>query len=242
MDKVIVGTFHKTGTLLIREILRTACARLGYAYWQIQKDAVAAPAGWQVGHQNISVFPQVALEDPYRGAVVIRDPRDVVISGAHYHCRATEAWLFRPEERWDGRCYQEVIAGLPTDEERFLFEMANIGKFTIDCMLDVVRRRPEFLVVRFEELTTDPGMQAFRGMFAHLGFPEQDLPTLLRIAERRSLFSGKVKPSVHVRSGQPAQWTREFTPRVIEEFERLFPGAAEALGYEPSSLAALHPA
>jgi len=51
-----------------------------------------------------------------------------------------------------------------------------------------------------------------------------------------------VKPSLHVRSGRPAQWTTQFSRRVLAAFTERFGAAAEVLGYPESDAAALRAA
>jgi hypothetical protein len=43
---------------------------------------------------------------------VIRDPRDVIVSGANYHCKADEPWLHIPEKRFGGLTYHQKINSL----------------------------------------------------------------------------------------------------------------------------------
>ena len=48
-----------------------------------------------------------------------------------------------------------------------------------------------------------------------------------------ALFTGRHRPSLPVRRGQPALWRTEFTPSVAERFRERFGDAAERLGYAP---------
>ena len=175
----------------------------------------------------------------WRGALVIRDPRDVVVSGAHYHARSNEPWLHRPRDAFGGRTYQEALLALPDMEARLVFELRQTGGRTIAEMLAARERYPGFAMVRFEDLVTDHELKAFRALFAHLGFPEAAMDRLLAVAERNSVFSGRVKPSLHVRSARPAQWRSEFTPAVLQAVMQRFPDAPERLGYRPSAPALL---
>ena len=45
--KVLVGTFHKTGTVLMREVLKGAAAELGLTIWRMDdRSGRAPPAEW----------------------------------------------------------------------------------------------------------------------------------------------------------------------------------------------------
>lgn len=228
--KILVGTFHKTGTVLMRNILKAIAGEFGLRFWEQGPE----PAdGWDIRFHGGSAFRnELAL--PHRGIIVIRDPRDVVVSAAHFHCRGREGWLHRPDPRFGGLTYQEKISGLADDDERYIFEMEHFSGPVIRDMLKRAQPRPHFMIVRFEDLVTDVELQHYRTMFSHLGLPADMLPRWLETANRYSLFSGHVKPHLHVRSGRPAEWREKFGPRVLAEFRSRFGDAAEALGYDPA--------
>src|SRR5438477_10494050 len=75
------------------------------------------------------------LDDPdSRILHLIRDPRDVIISGMHYHRSSREQWLKKPKAEFDNVSYQEKLNSLPDDFRRYLFEMQNSGMRTIGAM------------------------------------------------------------------------------------------------------------
>lgn len=229
--KMLLGTFHKSGTILMLTILREIAAELGYRLWVHSKRA--EPEAWDILFHAHSIFPPEVVEQPHRGAVVIRDPRDIVISAALYHARDDsdrDPWLYEPDPKFGGRSYHEMIAALATDAEKFVFEMDNFSMRTIANMRRVLDDSQNIIRVRFEDLTTDTELSEFRRIFTWLGLRESDIEPALRIAERSSLFSGRVATK-HVRSGKPAQWREHFTPEVHAEFSRRFGDIAERLGY-----------
>ncbi|MEO3470297.1 sulfotransferase domain-containing protein [Roseomonas sp. CAU 1739] len=229
--RMLVGTFHKTGTILMLTVLRRIAAHLGYQLWVPNRNP--PPETWDIMFHAHSTFSSELLEKPHRGAVVIRDPRDIIISGAFYHARTDsdrDPWLYEPNARFGGRSYHEAIAALPTDAEKFIFEMDNFGTRTIANMRRYLDLSPDFIRVRFEDLTTDVELAEFRRMFTWLGIREADIDKALRIAQRSSLFSGEVSTK-HVRSGKPAQWRQHFTPELHAEFHKRFGDVAEQLGY-----------
>lgn len=229
--RILVGTFHKSGTVLMLTVLRRIANQLGYGLWVPNRRP--PPETWDIMLQAHSVFPADVLEQPHRGAIVIRDPRDIIISGALYHARSDsdrEPWLYQPDAKFDGRSYHEAIAALPTDAEKFVFEMDNFGMRTINNMRRHVDLLPDFIHVRFEDLIADVELTTFRRMFTWLGIREADMDRALKIAEASSLFSGQVDTK-HVRSGKPAQWRQHFTPELHAEFSKRFGDIAERLGY-----------
>lgn len=232
--KILVGTFHKTGTVLMRNILKAISEEFGLRFWEQGREPAE---GWDIRFHGGSAFRQELLQ-PHRGVIVIRDPRDVVISAAHFHCRGREGWLHKPDPQFGGMTYQEKINSLADDDERYIFEMANFSGPVIHDMLERGRSRPHFMIVRFEDLVTDVELRHFRGIFDHLGFPESMLARWLEVANRYSLFSGNVKPHLHVRSGKPAEWREKFSDRVLADFNARFGNVAELLGYDQSRASA----
>jgi hypothetical protein len=229
--RMLVGTFHKSGTILMLSIMRKIANQLGYKLWVPNRNP--PPAEWDILFHAHSNFSPEVREKPHRGVIVIRDPRDVIISGAFYHARPDsdrDPWLYVPDEKLGGRSYHDAIAAQPTDAAKFLFEMDNFGKRTMFNMRRHLDLSRDFIRVRFEDLTTDVELREFRRLFAWLGIREADMDKALAIAEQSSLFSGQVTTK-HVRSGKPAQWRQHFTPELHTEFRRRFGDLAERLGY-----------
>jgi hypothetical protein len=141
-----------------------------------------APASCAVIFEDHSNFDLAALTVPFRGLHMIRDPRDVIISGAFYHRHAAEKWLHRRQWRFGLKSCQTAINACPTEEKALLFEMENAAGRTIRAILDWDYTNPCFFEVRYEEA---------------------ELPSLLEIARQNSLFSGCRNPH-HVRSGKVA--------------------------------------
>lgn len=232
--RMLVGTFHKSGTILMLTILRRIASQLGYQLWVPNRSP--PPETWDILFQAHSAFTPANLALPYRGAVVIRDPRDVIISGTFYHARPDsnrDPWLYEPSAKFDGRSYYDAISALPTDAEKFVFEMDNFGMATLTNMRRYVDVPPDFIHIRFEDLTTDVELNVFRRLFKWIGIREADMDRALQIAEQCSLFSGKVTTK-HVRSGKPAQWRQHFTPELHAEFRKRFGDLPERLGYPPA--------
>lgn len=226
--KILAGTFHKTGTVLLRNILKAISEEFSLRFWEQGPE----PAdGWDIRFHGGSNFRR-EMAYPHRGVIIIRDPRDVIISAAHFHGRGREGWLHKPDERFGGMTYLEKINSLPNDDERYLFEMDNFSRQVILDMVERGQQRPNFLIVKFEDLVTDVDLLEYKKIFEHLGFPQSMLTRWLEIATRYSLFSGQVRPHLHVRSGKPAEWREKLSPRVLAAFRDRFGDAAEKLGYE----------
>jgi hypothetical protein len=229
--RMLVGTFHKTGTVLMLTLLRRISAELGYPLALAGR--ATPPPGWRIHFHPHSAFAREYLAAPHRGVIVIRDPRDVIISGAHYHCRADarrDPWLYVPDPRFGGRSYHEMILSRRGAEARLMFEMTHWGGRTLAHMATLAVPPPGFIHARLEDLSTDRELKTFRHMFTWLGLPPAHVAAALAIAAQISLF-GETAERTHVRSGRPAQWREEFTPAVHAAFRARFGDLPERLGY-----------
>ncbi len=227
--KILVGTHHRAGTMWIGGIFRKIARDLALEFFSGSQPDL--PRNFDIFFQNHSVIDFSRLSFEYRGVHVIRDPRDVIVSGCFYHQKASERWLHVPREKFGGLTYQQKINALPSLDDQLMFEMEYHG----DPVRDMVAwsyTNPNFIEVRYEDLRADTSLTLFRRIFTFLGFPAEVIPRLLQIAYDNSLFSGKVRNSVHVRSGDVGQWRRYFKPAHRARFLELFGDALITLGYE----------
>lgn len=190
------------------------------------------PRRFDVFFQDHSEFDFTSLAKAYRGLHLIRDPRDVIVSGAFYHQHSTEAWLHKPMAYLNGQTYQQALNRCSTLEDKLLFEMEYAGRHTIAEMLAWDYANPQFFEVKYEDLIVDVELRLFREIFLFLGFSEDQMDTLLEIAHAHSLFSGLNNDPSHVRSGQPQQWPTYFNATLKNRFDELFGDALIRLGYE----------
>lgn len=232
--KVLVGTHHKTGTVWLKVIFEAICNAYSLRFVVGSPGEAAeleAPGSFDVFFHPHSRFDFDKLELPIRGLHIVRDPRDIILSGCFYHQKSSESWLHTPREYLGGRTYQEAINSRGTLEDKILFEMENAGRATIDELIRWDYTRPSFYEVKYEDLVLDADLVLFHNIFSFLGFPGSFLPGVLAIAYRSSIFSGQVS-SGHVRSAEAGQWRRYFTRSHNERFLELFGDILIRLGYE----------
>ena len=229
-NQVVIGTHHKTGTVWLKKIFRMISSKYGlYLYSGEQQDI---PDQCHIFFQSHSRIDFGQLDDDYRGVHMIRDPRDRIISGCFYHQKSHEPWLHQPHEEFGGLTYQQKINSFSSFEEKLIFEMENAGTNGTQEMLSWDYENPQILEIKYEDLVVDEELFLFHKMFNFLGFHGSVIPDLLQIAHDNSLFSGKIKNSIHVRSGATSQWPEYFNLEIRERFEKQFPGALVRLGYE----------
>jgi hypothetical protein len=229
--KVLVGTHHKTGTVWLRTIFWRICKQHSLKLFA-GEPGQATGLDYDIFFQQHSRFDLQAFDSPVRGVHLIRDPRDVVISGCFYHQRSAEAWLHVPRTHLGGETYQQAILRRATVEDRILFEMEHTGRETIEEMIGWNYSMPSFYELKYEDIINDADLMQFHRVFSFLGFPGRLIPGLLSIAQGASLSSQPRNTSDHIRSGLAAQWKQYFTPRLKSRFIELFGTALIHLGYE----------
>lgn len=214
----------------MRNVFSCVCEQLGLQFFAGEQNNL--PDNFHVFMQNHSRFEPDDISSPIRGVHVIRDPRDRIVSGMYYHQKSKESWLHKPMKVLGGQTYQQTINSLDTAEEQLLFEMENSGKWGIKEMLRWDYADDRFMNIKYEDLIVDYDLKEFKKIFTFLGFSGSEIPACLECAYNNSLFSGKVKKSVHVRSGKSSQWKTHFTPQHKQRFVELFGDALIRLGYE----------
>ena len=216
------------------KILEAAGSHGIVKHWHVNR--TIAPDKWHIAFDSHSkkIVPMLmANPGNVRAVFCIRDPRDIVVSRAYYHMTSTESWLHAPREEFDGLTYQQKICSLPDMQSRFQFEMRFAARRTIRKILKIPRSSPDVVVTKLETLIMDFELEEFSRLFDFLAFDDEQRAVLLEAAADVSIFSRKLNPPAHVRSGKPAQYLSEFSTETLAMFNAINPGVPEALGYPP---------
>lgn len=228
--KVLVGTHHKTGTVWMKKIFSQICQNFWLKFFYGEQEKL--PRNFDIFFQEHSLFDLDKLQMEYRGLHLIRDPRDIIVSGCFYHQKAHEQWLHIKRNEFGGLTYQQKINSYDSLDDQIMFEMEHSGRKSILDMLNWNYTNPAFYEVKYEDLILDENLILFNNIFTFLRFPGEDIPKILKIAYNNSLFSGKLKNSVHIRSGETRQWEKYFKPSHKTRFLELFGNALIKLEYE----------
>ena len=240
---VLVATHHKTGTVWMMSVFSAIARRTGSAFENINRyrdpsrvrDVIQSAIN--ADHRHILLdwnaeFGDVDLPPRIRGIHLIRDPRDVVVSGAKYHTWSTERWLHEPRDEFGGLSYQEKINRCASADERQLFELDYKAKDTIERML-AFSDRGVFRTVKYESLIRDDNMIDWHAILVFLGFRGPELIVALEEVYRKSLFGGfDPRSRRHIHDGAVEQWKSSMSLAVQAAFRARFPDALQRLGYE----------
>jgi len=243
---ICVATHHKTGTIWIKRVVMAMSAQLGIPWQGIwgEKQLDKVPSTGRAFLCNWSGrFPRALWDrDDTVFLHVIRDPRDVLLSGCTYHHTAPvegEGFLHQPRQDLAGKTYQQHLNALDQQDAKLLFEMENKHAETVAEMCAWDYTRPGNIELRYEDLMADESCALFRTALQRAGFSPDEVDVGAKIFWQNSLFGGLKKPEARkgrlkdhiVSDGQLARWQREIPRNVAEVYAARFQNDREALGY-----------
>ena len=222
---------HKAGTVWFRRIMLTVIRPYGLRYRTGSSRPVPSDADVAYYASTGTFAREQVGERAFKGSHLIRDPRDLVVSGYEYHLVTNEAWALRPDDRYNGQSYQSRLRELD-ERQGLLLEIDWLASGTAREMGAWDYHQPEFLELRYEDVLADE-QHEFDRLFRWYGFKDSMVASSLDVVDRLSLSRGGARPS-HVRSGLPGEWRDRFSPEHIERFKELTGDLVVRLGYESS--------
>jgi hypothetical protein len=232
-DRPLIVHCHtgKAGTVWFRSVLMSVAHHYGLSHHALRRDpgpilpatdlVFGTPAWFRredVGVRSI------------RGSHVIRDPRDLVISGYEYHKRTTEEWCLRPNpRRTRGLSFQAELLEL-NEHDGIMAEIDYVARRTGAELGAWNYEQSDFLEVRYEDAFADD-IGTFERLFRWYGFSQKAIEVGMDAVERVSLKRGGARPG-HARSGEPGEWRSRFSADHIERFKLLTGDLVYDLGYE----------
>jgi len=242
---ICIGTHHKTGTIWMRKVWRAISKDQDIPFMQCyraKKLVDAAESGPQIIVNWASSFPAELLEMSHARFIhIIRDPRDVLLSGMRYHCIAplgNEKFLRQKRRRWDGDNYQDHLNSMPDDISRLMFEMENKHNDTLEEMLAWPYGHPHAIDFRYEDLIEDGDCNLLREALQSFAIEGLDIDKALQTYWELSLFGGLAetkdrseRQNLHVSSGKAAQWKSKLPREVAEPYAEQYGKALKTLGY-----------
>ena len=212
---VYLFCYHKVATVLLSKVFREVGLDNGWRFQALkgQQDTAPDTSGIALFSHSLSTH---TLKQPFAGVHVIRDPRDVIVSGYLYHRRTAEAWCVNKDfsaasptssimfpqvpysqehrpEAWK-QAYLDALGGRSyqehllslSPEEGLLFEMNYYGAWTIESMLAWNYAQEGMLELKFEHLMRDYDA-TFHKIFTHIGLSGAQLRAAMRTAANHDL-------------------------------------------------------
>ena len=136
---LIIGSYHKTGSLLWTNIWRDY---------------------FQGNMKNVKDFNHfdIVSDDVIKKTkclVLIRHPKEIIMSGVRYHQITDEKWCVEKHpDKYGGLSYREYIQSL-TEDDKITFEMENYGGNTINSIYNDMKTRNyrnNVMFIRIEDL------------------------------------------------------------------------------------------
>lgn len=229
--------YHKVGTVWFGRILREVAAEFGMSFrsgdnydvihrFETQGDA-------DVFFDSGSHIDCATLPFRYKASHMIRDPRDIVVSGYFYHRWTDEQWANLPRAEYRGRTYRQYLNSVPK-EEGIAAEIRR-NSFWIPHMCRWDYTNSNVFEIRYEDIVQNEGL-VFRRLFQHYEFRDECVDTALAIVRKYSFANMRAKgdagEATHLRSGQAGEWRQHFSEQHIALFKGLYPGSLAKLGYE----------
>jgi len=166
---------------------------------------------------------------------MIRDPRDVVVSGYFYHLWTKENWANNSRLEFDGKSYQQYLKSVSVEEG--LIAEIDECKFVFRQMQKWDYENPAIMEMKYEGLFLSPH-DHFKNLFQHYGFHDTAICIAMQFADLSSFQSvtnrrpGIVREYSVTRSGVPGQWKEHFSKRVKQYFKEVTGDLLVTLDYE----------
>lgn len=252
-QRLIIHTaHHKVGTSWFSAIFRALSAHYEIPLAREPEQVSASGNAFFMQHRVLATPKSFAADvRSYRGSHMIRDPRDVVISGYHYHLWTDEGWCNKKiadlpqqmRDKWKRLplddighlSYKEYLNTLST-EDGLLAEIDRASNTVVKDIMDWDYDNPDVFEFRYEDIMINEE-EILRKMFTHYGFSPEAVDKSCEIAAEFSFSNrtgravGDVDGEHHIRSGKLAQWKSEYNDSHKALFKELHGDALVKLGY-----------
>lgn len=231
---IIHCTHHKMGTKWTTSVLSAIASHYGLSLQWIDNDIDRLDLSHDIIVLNHSDLIAQQVE-PAIGSHLIRDLRDVVVSGYYYHLWTTEDWAHVPSPHYGGLGFQEYLSSL-SEHDGLLAEIERLGRYADERgMMQWDYAHPRFLEMKYEN-TFGNETEAFSRLFRHYGFTPAAVEQSVQIAaefsfEKQAAAKAKRQTS-HLRSGRPGQWRDLFTAEHRQCFKDVLGELLVRAGYE----------
>ena len=230
-QKIVHCSYHKMGTVWFSRILEKLSVDYGLSFQKINDNISDLDTSKDIivlNHSDICF----SSKQRFKGSHMVRDLRDVIVSGYFYHLWTKEQWANVPSKKFGGSSYVEYLNGL-SRAEGISTEIRNFSEYALDRrMRDWNYQDVRFLELRYEDVFNNEE-ELFEKVFRHYGFSNNAIGHGLKVVEFFSFENQKKKsgPGKHLRSGKPGEWEEHFTQHHKELFKELLGDLLIQLNY-----------
>lgn len=254
-DLIVHVTYHKCLTLYYKRLMNRLTAEFPFGWTQYYSDVerfhhdAFEGSGKRVSALSDTDAVQWDKLPEYRGSHFIRDPRDLLISGYHYHLHTVESWALDPAFPWKAHTtlpFFDLVEADPGKHPQDISYQAYLGSIDRErgMILEMVHRRraflqmgrwnyhnPRVLELKYEDVIGNEA-ESFRRLFEHYRFHRRVRERGVQLAIEFSLANQKKGDKRHVRRGDTGQWKNDMPVRVREVFKQAHGDLLIQLGYE----------
>jgi|GEM_PF-822518 len=257
-DILVHFSYHKCLTKYYAAVVHTLAREFGFGWVNCEKNygrflhAATALRGKRV--VLLDEWSNIAWDKlpPYRGTHFVRDPRDLVVSGYHYHLRTHEAWCRDEPYTWQAivahplfpyvetnpakfpraETYQAYLNSLDKERGLIVELLWRDGKFKHMARWNY--HNPNILEMKYEDIVGNEAA-AFEKILAFYQMHPRLIARGVELAEAHSLKHQTAARNHHIRKGTHGQWREEFTPLVKQLFKQEWSALLIQLGYEENA-------
>jgi hypothetical protein len=257
--QLLCFSYHKSGTSLFFHVMTKISQRLGLSLanlYGLVERLNPEPDIVLLAHSLL----RGPLNRPYRAIRLIRDPRDIWVSGYLYHLRCGEGWCRNIEldptppigwpqvdysmahfpedwkrgylERLEGRSYQQNLLDR-SREDGLDFELDGYTACTLAAMRGWTLNEADAMDVRLEDVMDDFDAAMLR-IFAHFGFNAEQSGAALEVARTediRRMDAAAIAQRPQIHSRTISKWRQVLSPSQLAHFEQRHGDLIRNLGY-----------
>ena len=231
---IFLFTHHKAGSKLIRKIFHHTISRQkSWAYTRREGFVRTLPFDFDIYQFGHGLVSDEVLKNEFVGVRIIRDPRDIIVSGYLYHKRTTESWantrtsidyhkdLTYPnvpkplihesiEDKMDyikrnnNLTYKENLCSLDQNSG-LIFEMDGYSKITINSMLKFPDI-PNIITIKLEDFESD-FQNTLTKILNHVGeLSDTDIHAIGKLCEKFDIKNIDLDKDPHISTGRVKKW------------------------------------
>ncbi len=258
---IFLFCYHKTGTVLLSKIFSSIAKRLELNFAQVYGYCDTLDHDYDIVLFSHSLASFDVLNRAYKGLHIIRDPREILISGYLYHLRTKEAWCnvvatdyeegalefpliptflesvaydeqIRYLQQFHGTSYQKHLQALGRSEG-IMFELNNYSGWTLDCMSAWNYDNPKVMEIKLESVMENFDT-LFEQVFRWFGFSKNALDACMQLAQKEDISrmnNTKRQASNHISKEGFLKWKKYLIGYSRETFDKKYGYLVKDLGY-----------